>query len=89
MYVAGHASAVTAITVLPHSGNIVSCDHDGNLLIWDYATGNVVRNFKHSEQLSCLELRYDLNEILVGTLQHHILRFPAGELIGSTASLNT
>ena len=89
MYVAGHTSAVTAITVLPHSGNIVSCDHDGNLYIWDYATGNVVRKFKHSEQLSCLELRYDLNEILVGTLQHHILRFPAGELIGSTAGLNT
>ena len=71
---------MTAITVLPHSGNIVSCDYDGNLLIWDYATGSVVRKFKHSEQLSCLELRYDMN---------HILRFPAGELIGSTASLNT
>ena len=49
--------------------------------VWDYTRGQVLTVLNHTEEMCCLGLRYDVPEVLVGTVQDHILRFPLSKLL--------
>ncbi|GIL56264.1 hypothetical protein Vafri_11611 [Volvox africanus] len=75
-----HRRSVTGLDVLPASGHLVSCSLDGQLLVWDYVSGQLMHRFTHdTEEFRCLALRYDRPEVLVGTLQANILRYTIHE----------
>lgn len=77
----GHKGTVTALKVLTSSGHLVSCSIDGCVMLWDYITGDIILQHRHKEELLCLALRCDADEIITGTRQGNILRFPAGESV--------
>ncbi|KAL0022030.1 hypothetical protein WJX77_007822 [Trebouxia sp. C0004] len=72
----GHKAPLRGLVVLPEAGHVASASSDGRLLLWDYSQGAVLRRFHHVEEFSCLACRHDVNEIIVGTMQNSILRFP-------------
>jgi len=80
---AGHTQSITGLDVIPLSGHLVSCSMDCSIRVWNYNTGVVLRQYSHHEELRCLALRSDTDEIIVGTEQANILRFPAGEEVGT------
>ncbi len=45
----GHRRSVTGLEVLPSSGNLVSCSLDGQLLVWDYLAGTVIKRWGRRE----------------------------------------
>lgn len=75
----GHKGTITGLDVLASSGHLVSCSIEGSIMVWDYITGDIILQHKHKEELLCMALRYDVDEIITGTRQGNILRFPAGE----------
>jgi len=79
----GHTAAVTGLDVMPLSGHLASCSIDCTIRVWDYKSATVVRMYNHYEEMRCLALRADTDEIIVGTEQANILRFPAGEEVGT------
>jgi len=84
----GHSQPVTGLDVIPLSGNLVSCSTDCTIRVWNYLTGAVLQTHAHFEEFKCLALRADTDEIIAGTEQDNILRFQAGEEVG-TASART
>ena len=79
----GHTASVTGLDVMPLSGHLASCSIDCTIRVWDYKTATVIRMYNHYEEMKCLALRADTDEIVVGTEQANILRFPAGEEVGT------
>jgi WD40 repeat protein len=74
----GHYEPIAAIAMLPHPGQLLSSDHSGLLIFWDYVTQKATRKFQHSCTLLCLAPRADKpEEILLGTSEGDILRLPA------------
>ncbi|CAD7702679.1 unnamed protein product [Ostreobium quekettii] len=76
-----HTGTVTGLAVSQLSGHLLSCASDGLVLFWDYVAGKVVRKIEHRDELSCMALRPDVSEVLVGTRSNNVLRFPAGEAV--------
>ncbi|GAX81159.1 hypothetical protein CEUSTIGMA_g8592.t1 [Chlamydomonas eustigma] len=73
----GHTSSITGLEVLTGcAGQIMSCSLDGTLRFWNYVTGDQLHRYTHHEEIRCLALRADRAEVLVGTNQASILRFP-------------
>ena len=72
----GHKRTVTGVEIEPSSGYLLSCGMDGVLNIWDYLQGTVLKTFRHREELRCMVMRSDKSEVMVGTMQENILRFP-------------
>ena len=72
----GHKRTVTSVQIEPTSGYLLSCGMDGTLNIWDYSQGTVLKSFRHREELRCMVMRGDKSEVMVGTMQENILRFP-------------
>ncbi|KAK3282643.1 hypothetical protein CYMTET_9628 [Cymbomonas tetramitiformis] len=89
----GHQRPVTGIAILEETGHLVSCSLDGSLRIWNYTMGEVLKTFRHKEELRCLAFRPDTNAMLVGTMQDNILLFPLPEdmhqLTRRTSSANS
>ena len=77
----GHKTIVTGIDILWDTGHLVSCSLDATVRVWDYTRGQVLTVLNHTEEMCCLGLRYDVPEVLVGTVQDHILRFPLSKLL--------
>lgn len=74
----GHYDPVAAVSMLPHPGQLLSCDHSGLLIFWDYVTQKAMRKFQHGCALLCLAPRADKQEeILLGTRNGDILRLPS------------
>ena len=76
----GHDKTVTDLEIVPSHGHLLSCSQDGIFNIWNYTQGVILKQFKHHEDFRCLALRSDKNEVLIGTEQEKILRFPLGDL---------
>jgi WD40 repeat protein len=72
----GHTCPVSALLLLPHSGHLASCGIDGALIFWDYVFQTVTGRLDHPHAMLCMALRADNGEILVGTQEGSILRFP-------------
>jgi hypothetical protein len=72
----GHHDPLAAMAMLPIPGQLLSSDHGGLLIFWDYVTQTAVRRFQHNSPLLCLSPRADREEILVGTSVGNILRVP-------------
>lgn len=83
----GHDRTVTALSILPQTGDLLSCGLDGRLIFWDYVTRAQLRKFEHAEEMLCMAVRVDTDEVLVGTREGNILRFDARELEYDTSSL--
>ena len=85
----GHKRTVTSVEIEPSSGYLLSCGMDGLLNIWDYGKGQILKTFGHREELRCMVMRADKSEVMVGTMQENILRFPLEleklETLGSQA----
>ncbi|GMH37101.1 hypothetical protein BSKO_04974 [Bryopsis sp. KO-2023] len=81
----GHKGTVTGLVILKASGHLVSCSVDGFVMVWDYVSGDMIRRHHHDEEVLCIALRYDVDEIMVGTRQSNILRLPAGEKVATVA----
>lgn len=78
----GHKGTITGVSVMCSSGHLVSGSLDGCIMVWDYVAGKVLRRHNHCEELLCLALRFDADEIIAGTRQGNILQFSAGESVG-------
>lgn len=50
----GHRRSVTGLEVLPSSGNLVSCSLDGQLLVWDYVAGTVIKRCAAHMRFECI-----------------------------------
>ena len=73
---AAHSGPVAALAVLPDSGALVSGGPDGRLAFWDYVSQKRVHAVQHEDAMACLAPRADRAEVLVGTRQGNVLRFP-------------
>jgi WD40 repeat protein len=72
----GHYETVTGLAVLAETGELISCSEDGSLIFWDYVSREAARKVQHKEALLCLAPRSDRSEVLVGSREGNILRFP-------------
>lgn len=62
--------------MLPQVERLASCGADGALLLWDYVARHITRRIQHAAPLLCIAARADRPEILVGSQDSSILRFP-------------
>lgn len=88
----GHYDPVSAVSMLPHPGQLLSCDLRGLLISWDYVAQRAKRKFQHSCGLLCLAPRADkIEEILIGTSDGDILRLPfaASSPVRPSTSMNS
>lgn len=65
--------------MLHAAARLASCGADGTLLLWDYVARRPTRRFQHSAPLLCLAPRADRAEVLAGSQDARILRFPMHE----------
>ena len=72
----GHTRAVTGLAVLPSTGHLISVGLDGQVILWAYASFTKIIAMSHRDELRCLAVRPDTNEVLVGTAGGDLLVFP-------------
>jgi WD40 repeat protein len=64
---ARHASFVTAVSLRPDGRVIASADFDGRLVLWDLATGKVIREWKVLGPINCAAFAPDGHHLVAGT----------------------
>lgn len=69
-----HHLAVRELMVV-QGGSLVSCSFDGQILVWDYVSGAVVKRYTHKNDFRCLLYSPIDNQILAGTEQCNIMTF--------------
>lgn len=84
----GHTSPVRHLLVISESGHLVSCAHDGKLLIWETGTGILAKSIQRADQLNCLAFLSMQNILLVGTEQSTIITVPIEPEFGNPRGLN-
>lgn len=73
----GHKGSVTGLAVAVETGVLVSCGVDGQVLQWDYSTGQVLGRFcLEGQSLSCLAVEPDSKQVYVGSGHGHLLTIP-------------
>lgn len=78
---------MTAVTMLHATGRLASCGADGLLLLWDYVARRPTRRIQHAAPLLCVTERADCEELLVGSKDASILRFPMRDPVRSHLSV--
>jgi WD40 repeat protein len=70
-------SAVTGLAFAADSGVLVSCGADGQVLQWDYSTGQLLRRYSlEGHRLSCVAVEPSGLQVFVGTAQGQLLTVP-------------
>jgi len=77
----GHDGAVLGLSLLQDTGHLVSCGADSSVRIWDYSAGVQLNKLTHADEMRCMAVRQDTGEVLVGTMQDRILKFPRSQLL--------
>ena len=77
----GHEGAVLGLSLLQDTGHLVSCGADNSVRIWDYSAGVQLNKLTHADEMRCMAVRQDTGEVLVGTMQDRILKFPRHQLL--------
>lgn len=52
-----HSRSVQDVLVIPSLGYIASCARDGQVLVWNYVTDEILHTFSYDEEVGGLELR--------------------------------
>ena len=84
----GHTSPIRHLLVIIESGHLVSCAHDGKLLLWKTNTYTLAKTVQRADQLNCLAFLSLQNIILVGTEQSTIITVPIEPEFGNPHGLN-
>lgn len=84
----GHTSPVRDLLVIMESGHLVSCAHDGKLLLWRTNNYTLAKTVQRTDQLNCLAFLSIQNIILVGTEQSTIITVPIEPEFGNPKGLN-
>lgn len=76
-----HDVTVQSILVLPESGCVASCGHDGKLRLWDPLIGktedvSIIHTYEHPEEFRALTYVQLSQTILVGAESGKIISFP-------------
>lgn len=84
----GHSAAVTGLAVAADSGVLVSCGADGQVLQWDYCSGQVLARYRlESHSLCGLAVQPDTRLVFVGTSHGQLLTLPGTEqVVGAHSS---
>lgn len=70
-------SAVTGLAIAADSGVLVSCGADGQVLQWDYLTGQLLGRYSlEGQRLSCIAVERSGLQVYVGTGQGQLLTVP-------------
>jgi WD40 repeat protein len=72
----GHTSSIRDVMIIPVSGSLVSCAHDGLICIWRYQSQEIIKQIDRSDELNCLAFISSINVILAGTESHAIITIP-------------
>lgn len=83
-----HTSPVRYLMVISESGHLVSCAHDGKLLLWRTNNYTLAKTVQRTDQLSCLAFLSLQNIILIGTEQSTIITVPIEPEYGNPKGLN-
>lgn len=84
----GHSQGITALLIVPESGHLLSCAHDGNLLIWAASGCEPVKTVKREDSLNCLSFLNNENVILVGTERGTIITVPIEPRYGNPSGVD-
>ncbi|EQC29715.1 hypothetical protein SDRG_12487 [Saprolegnia diclina VS20] len=81
-YLHAHASPVRDLVVLPQTGYVVSCAHDGKVRVWNYQVcgpngeyATLVHEFRKPERLHCLVYWPQRHALVCGTSDANVLVF--------------
>ncbi len=79
-------ASVHDLIITPHTGFLVAALGDGNVRVWDYATGDEVKNVRHHDEVpNCLAGK--TGGVFVGTAEGSLLRFNIDSLWREKRSL--
>lgn len=84
----GHTRAVRDLLIIPQSGHLLSCAHDGKLHIWRYQSQEIIKTVDRSDHLTCLAFLNLHNIVLIGTEESTIITIPIEPELGNPAGLN-
>lgn len=74
--------AVTGLAVASDSGVLVSCGGDGQVLQWDYSTGQLLGRYSlEGQRLSCIAVEPSGLQVFVGTAQGQLLTVPGTDQV--------
>lgn len=76
------------LLIIPQSGHLLSCAHDGKLHIWRYPSQEIIKTVERSDQLTCLAFLNLQNIILIGTEESTIITIPIEPALGNPTGLN-
>lgn len=76
-----HAGPVRGLLIVPDSGWLVTCcSQDQTVRVWDYASGNELKVWSHSEAFKCIALKRSTGHVVAGTEEHHLISFPLSDV---------
>lgn len=70
----GHTGSIAGLAVASESGVLVSCGADGQVLQWNYCTGQLLGRYSlEGQSLSCVAVEPDTRLVYVGTAHGQLL----------------
>ncbi|KAG6909728.1 hypothetical protein DXG01_015716 [Tephrocybe rancida] len=69
----GHDGLVRALAFDPTSGRLVSTSYDKTVKLWDFDSGNLIREFKNTHTSHIFDVKFDASRIVSTSHDHKIV----------------